>query len=284
MRTIEVIYSPICEATGAMIETLKQWLEGTDIQIHIFPFNNCPQRLKNKLKQDENCFIEVFYNGEIIDSVPLHQDKIYEACGIPSVAVPEIDEPTEPSPSITSEQLLKALEDGEIQFHPINQSNYTEEMTMCLCNYPFGNPPKQFHHKCMAIKTQVFSEIWSLEDIAGIYATYKGNVIGLLEVMPREILRKYGYMTGTTGNDSTYLSIGCYEIGYGIPRIDMLDLLMQKLELLFPLFHRKHLEGVGIYDWLDGFNPYWVYEKYGFEKTEKLSENTFVMSKSIHLQ
>lgn len=281
MRTIEVIYSPICEATGAMIENLKQWLDGTGIQINIFPFNNCPQILKDKLKQDENCFIEVFYNGEKIDSVPLHQDKIYEACGIQSIALPEIDEPIEPSSSITTEQLSKALEEGEIQFHPINQSNYTEEMTMCLCNYPFGNPPKQFHQKCMTIKAQVFSEVWAFEDIAGIYATYRGNVIGLLEVMPREILRKYGYMTGRTGNDSTYLSIGCYEIGYGIPRIDMLDLLMQKLEELFPLFHRKHLEGVGIYGWTDGFNPYWIYEKYGFQKTEKLSENTIVMSKSI---
>ena len=54
-----------------------------------------------------------------------------------------------------------------------------------------------------------------------------------------EILRKYGYMTGTTGDDSTYLSIGCYEVGYGIPRIDMINLLMQQLTEVFPLFSRK---------------------------------------------
>lgn len=155
---------------------------------------------------------------------------------------------------------------------------------MCLCNYPFGNLPKQFHESCMAIKAQVFSEVWSQEAVAGIYAKYRGTVIGLLEVMPREILRKYGYMTGTLGNDSSWLSIGCFEIGYGIPRVPMIDLLMQELETVYPAFHRRQLEGVGIYGWMDGFNPHWVYEKYGFEKVENLSENTVVMAKTMDLQ
>lgn len=72
-------------------------------------------------------------------------------------------------------------------------------MTMCLCNYPFGNPPKEFHESCRAIKTQVFLEVWGHEEIAGVFCTRKETVIGLLEVMPRELVKKYGYMTGTTG-------------------------------------------------------------------------------------
>lgn len=283
MQTIEVVYSPICEATGAMIGELKQWLDGTDIQINIYPFPLCPERLKNKFKKWENCFIDIFYNGERIDSVPLHQDKIYKALHIQKKLGQERNVYAPFSSIMTSEQLVKAFESGEIQFYPINQSNYIEEMMMCLCNYPLGNPPKQFHRNCMEIKTQVFSEVWAMEEIAGIYAKYGGNVIGLLEVMPREILRKYGYMTGTIGNDRAYLSVGCYEIGCGIPRVDMIDLLMRKLEAVFPMFRRKQLEGIGIYGWMDGFNPYWVYQKYGFEKTENLSENTVVMSKSIGL-
>lgn len=83
MQTLEVVYSPICEATGAMIGKLKQWLAGTDISITIYPYHLCPQRLREKLKRDENCFIDVFYQGERIDSVPLHQDRIYAALGIP---------------------------------------------------------------------------------------------------------------------------------------------------------------------------------------------------------
>ena len=281
MQIIEVIYSPLCEATGAMIGKLRQWLEGTDVQIRLFSFDHCPQRLKSKFKKGENCFIDIFYCENRIDSVPLHCDRIYESLGIQSSVKQKIDKEVMTFPAITSLQLNNAFRSGEISFHPINQENYMEEMTMCLCNYPFGNPPEQFHKECMAIKSQVFSEIWSKEKTAGVYAKYKDSVIGLLEVMPREILRKYGYMTGTTGDDSTYLSIGCYEVGYGIPRIDMIDLLMQQLTEVFPLFIRKRIEGIGIYDWADGFNPYWVYEKYGFKEIEKLAENTVVMSKTI---
>ncbi len=99
--------------------------------------------------------------------------------------------------------------------------------------------------------------------------------------MPREILKKHGYMTGTMGDDSEYLSVGCYEVGYGMPRVEMINLLMGKLEGVFSLFRRRRLEGVGIYGWEDGFNPYWVYEKYGFEKAESLEENTVVFSRRM---
>ena len=95
------------------------------------------------------------------------------------------------------------------------------------------------------------------------------RVIGLLEVMPREILQKYGYMTGTAGNSDSYLTIGCYEVGYGVPRVEMLDALMENLEKVYPLFHRKYLEGIGIY------------EKHGYSRTEKLADNIIVMSKKL---
>ena len=55
MQIIEVVYSPLCEATGAMIGKLRQWLEGTDVQIRLFSFDHCPQRLKSKFKKGENC-------------------------------------------------------------------------------------------------------------------------------------------------------------------------------------------------------------------------------------
>lgn len=281
MQTIEVVYSPLCEATGAMIGKLRQWLDGTDVRIKIYPFDRCPQRLKSKFQKSENCFIDIFYCENRIDAVPLHRDRIYAVLGIRRAITQEDDESTMPVPAMTSRQLMNAFHAEQISFYPIRPDNYTDEMSMCPCNYPFGNPPRQFHQECMTIKAQVFSEVWALEDIAGIYAKYNGNVIGLLEVMPREILKKYGYMTGTTGKDSAYLSIGCYEIGYGIPRVEMIDLLMQQLIAVFPLFHRRQMEGIGIYEWNDGFNPYWVYEKYGFEKSERLSENTVVMSKMI---
>lgn len=280
-RCIEVVYSPVCEATGAMIGRLKRYLMETDTKIQLFSFENCPERLKSKYKSGENCFIDVFYNGDRIDTVPLHQEKIYKALGITLPIEQKLLDEEPYRTKLTRAELKAAVSSGEVTFLPITCNSFLDEMSMCLNNYPFGNPEKEFHNTCIQIKKRVFEEVWSMEEVAGIYAKYKENVIGLLEVMPREILKKYGYMTGTSGDDCEYMSVGCYEVGYGIPRVDMIGLLMEQLQFVFSLFHRRYIEGVGICDWNDGFNPYWVYEKFGFQQVEKLSDNVIVMRKRL---
>ncbi|MFQ7539246.1 MAG: hypothetical protein ACLRL6_18820 [Clostridium sp.] len=46
MRQIDVVYSPMCEATAAMVEKLRIWLEGIDIQIHLIPYHQLPSDKK----------------------------------------------------------------------------------------------------------------------------------------------------------------------------------------------------------------------------------------------
>ena len=279
MRQIDVVYSPMCEATAAMVEKLRIWLEGIDIQINLIPYHQLPSDKKN-LRKCENCFIDVYDRGRKIDTVPLHKQQLYAALQIERNA--EDEEPVFSKwNGLTEEQFKNCLHKDEISFIPITKHNYLREMSMCLTNYPFGNPSEQYHQSCISLKSKVFSEIWQKEDIAGIFAVLNDRVIGLLEVIPREILQKYGYMTGTAGNSDSYLTIGCYEVGYGVPRVEMLDALMENLEKVYPLFHRKYLEGIGIYEWRDGFNPYWVYEKHGYSRTEKLADNIIVMSKKL---
>ena len=127
----------------------------------------------------------------------------------------------------------------------------------------------------------MFNHVWAYEDCAGVYAKYEGKVIGLMEVFPREILRKYGFMTGSTGNDSEYLTVGCYEVGFGMPRLEIIDELMRHLEMSYRLFKRSRVEGIGVYEWPGGFTPYWVYDKYGFKKQKTITENKVVMVKNI---
>lgn len=277
MKKIEVVYSPLCEATGAFIGKLKEWLKDTAVEIEVIPFHEYEKRGHGALK--ENCFVDVYYNGKIIDSVPLHQEVIYKELGIQQSVCTENEFIFESA--MSEDDFYKAVLDGEIQFYPIDCHSYQEEMMMCLCNYPYGNPPKKFHDSCIRIKEQVYSEVWKKEEIAGIYAKYKEKVVGLLEIMPREIIRKYGYMTGTKGNDEDYLTVGCYEVGSGMPRVAMIDVLQKQLIKFYPCFRRKLIEGVGIYGWNDGFNPYWVYEKYGYRKVDELAENTIVLEKEI---
>lgn len=280
MKKIEVIYSPLCEACGAFIGQLREWLQGTDTEIVAVPFQELPVGKRCAFPLNENCFLDVFYEGQKIDSVPLHREKIYTALGFTQSSVLEARAVDFQQPMDT-DVFYQHLHKGDIRFSPITKANFLTEMTMCLQNYPFGNPPVQFHQDCIRIKSCIFSEVLEQEGIAGVYAEYDGKVAGLLEVFPREIVKKYGYMTGFSENDTEVLSVGCYEVGAGMPRVEMIDALMAQLEKLYPRFHRKKLEGVGIYGWRDGFNPYWVYEKYGFVKSETLSENTVVMRKNI---
>ena len=81
MRQIDVVYSPMCEATAAMVEKLRIWLEGIDIQINLIPYHQLPSDKKN-LRKCENCFIDVYDRGRKIDTVPLHKQQLYAALQI----------------------------------------------------------------------------------------------------------------------------------------------------------------------------------------------------------
>lgn len=290
MKAIDVVYSPICEANGAFLGQLEEWLEDADVKINYISYDSLTSKelewykaqggMCEKGKLVSSVFIDVFYDGKLIDTVPLKKEKIEEALNI------HIKEHEEESMSKIAQALLVnqfriAILKNEIEWIPITIENYQDEMTMCLKNYPYGNPPKRFHKKCIEIKKKVFLQVLEKENIGGIYAKYEGKVIGLLEVFPREIIRKYGFITGSKGNDDDYLTVGCYEVGFGIPRKEMIDELMFQLEKHYSKFKRIYLEGIGVFEWNEGFMPYWVYDKYGFHKAESIKENTVVMEKEI---
>lgn len=282
MKKILVIYSPLCEANGAFIGLIHEWLKDKNIEIELCPYDIATKKHKELLVSNENCFINVFYEGKRIDFVPLHRERLLLALGIETndfKVNEQLEEPTEEQ--FSEDEIRNQILRGNIKFIPITKKNYHEEMSMCLINYPRGNPPERYHKNCFEIKQAIFSEVFNVENIAGIYAIMNEKVIGLLEVFPREIVKKYGYMTGIEGDDIDTLTVACYEIGYGIPRILMIDELMHHLMLVKECFNRKVLEGIGIFKWNDGFNPYWVFEKYGFILTEKKSERVVVMTRTI---
>lgn len=289
MIKIEVVYSPICEASASFMGILQEWLEGKNVEI-ISSIFDCSSEYQKKLYESnglavngrmlETCFIDVFYKDRLIDSVPLSKRRIFLALGITDDNYIE-DRFTIVPDNLSVDEFRKLVRNEEISWIPITKDTFMEEMDMCLHNYPLGNPPERFHSQCIKLKKHVFDQVWKEEVYAGIYAKYKDIVIGIIEVFPREIMKKYGFLTGSTGNDRDYLTVGCYEVGFGIPRKEMIDELMLHLELNQTCFSRKWLEGIGVYEWPDGFTPYWVFDKYGFKKKEIISEYKVVMEKSL---
>lgn len=289
MKELYAVYSPVCEANGAFLGQLQEWFDGTGVRINPVPFNKIDPEIKKwyvaeGLARDNGrfvstVFIDVFYEGKLIDSVPLSKEKIEKAMRI-RLAGP-CNEYLNSGPGISAE-IFKALAcENKIEWKTVNSSNYPEEMQMCLTNYPHGDPPERFRTHCINIKKQVFEEVFRKEDIAGLYGTYQNKVIGFIEVFPREILRFHGFLTGSAGPDEAHLTVGCLEIGKGIPRKEMIDELFFQLEPRLYLFKRNLIEGIGVYEWNEGFTPYWVYDKYGYKKSEHITENKVVMSKTI---
>lgn len=287
MKTIEAIYSPVCEASIAFIGRLRKWMENTGVNVLSAPYDAASIAqaelyhasgllVHNRLM--DSCFVDVFFEGKRIDSVPLNKSRIFRALGMTCDDMTDEEAPIEEA--VTTQQAREAIFGNAISWIPITKETVQEELTMCLSNYPFGNPPARFHKQCIETKLKVFDEVWPRETCAGVYAKLDNKVIGLLEVMPREILKKYGFLTGSAGCDGAYLTVGCYEVGYGMPRKEIIDELMRHLEMIHGMFTRKMLEGIGVFEWPEGFTPYWVYDKYGFTRQANISENKVVMEKN----
>lgn len=293
MKKVELIYSPVCEASMAFAGLLEEWLRNKGVETVKSVFDaDCGYQKElyenNGLAANgrmlENCFADVFCGGKLIDSVPLNRNKIYSALGIAGDDVSEAasDESYSSTKNgLSAERLNESVLNGKIIWVPITKETFAEEMTMCLKNYPFGNPPERFHERCAGLKKRVFDEVWEKEACAGVYAKLNDKVIGLIEVFPREILKRHGFLTGTTGSDNEVLTVGCFEVGFGVPRKEMIDFLMLRLETVYCMFSRKKLEGIGVYEWPEGFAPYWVYDKYGFGKKEAITGRKVVMEKTI---
>jgi len=291
MKSVTVVYSPLCVHNGAFLGQLKEWLNGKDIEIHAVPFNRITTREMEWYRSAElldkndlfkkSVFFDVFFEGKLIDTVPLKKKKIEKELEV-QIQEKERAESDKSAKEISISEFRDLLFSDQIEWVQIDRTTFHDEMKLCIENYPYGNPPERFHQYCIKMKEKVFAEVFTKEDIAGIFARWQGEVIGLLEVFPREIIRQNGYLAGSQGKDKDYLTVGCFEVGFGVPRKEMIDELMFHLEASYPQFHRHLLEGVGMFEWNIGFTPYWVYDKYGFHRTETIIEAIVVMEKMIH--
>jgi hypothetical protein len=290
LKEVHVVYSPVCEANGAFIGLLEEWLGPAGVRINLIPAHAISARelawyreagmVGDDGKLRSSVFIDVFCEGLLIDTVPLKRENMERFFGI-TIKESHEAKGCDGAETISPADFKNLLCHGEVKWIPITADSFAEEMTMCLQNYPHGNPPSRYHGRCKQLKEAVYREVFQIEDIAGVYGRWKEKVIGLLEVFPRNILQRHGFLTGNKGIDTEYLTVGCYEVGYGMPRIHVIDELMFQLEMLYPAFRRPYLEGVGVLEWQEGFTPYWVYDKYGFKQSQSITEKQVLMEKGV---
>jgi len=286
---VTAIYSPACQANGMFLAKLEEWLAGTRFDLETIRFDHMSPRerawyswlgyLEPGGSFNRTVFIDVFHRGRLVDSVPLKKKNLENALG--TVLSGEEVCGVEPESHLSARKFLELLSDGEVQAVPIRPDTLRREQSMCLEHHPFGSLPQKYHSACLAMKEPVFEQTFEQEGSAGVFLDSGNGVVGLLEVHPREVLRRNGFVVGRHGRDEDYLTVGCFEVAGGMPRVEVLDRLMMALLEQADTFSRPMLEGIGKLGWSGGFNPYWVYEKYGFCRQGELRRGWVVMEKTI---
>ncbi len=288
-RRVVAVYSPMCAYNAAFAGAVRRWALQAQVELQLVPYHSITEPIRRWYRDagvlDERglrrtVFIDVFVDGKLVsDSAPPDRDAIAKELGTSLSAEPA--DSTEP-PKTTSVNLHADVESGKIRPVAITADTYLREMELCVDYHPGGRVAEEFRADCLELKEPVFLKTFAKQEVAGLFLERDDEILGLVEVHPREVLREYGFATGRTGEDREHLTVGCYEVAGGMPRLDILDVLMSSVLDMTEFLDRPFLEGVGRIEWPEGFNPYWVYDRYGFRRTEELRPGWYVMTKQIH--
>ena len=91
MKSVVVIYSPLCEQNGTFLSQLEEWLKSTGFNLCEVPFDEITEREKEWYEScgllrngrfKRSVFIDVFFEGKLIDSVPLKRENMEKELGI----------------------------------------------------------------------------------------------------------------------------------------------------------------------------------------------------------
>ncbi len=287
-KAITAVYSPVCTCNAAFLGTVREWARQADAEFEAVPYQDIDESIRRRYAEAEvldeaglirTVFIDLFIDGKLVSSsVPPVREAVARELGVPlSGEAGDPVPPPEPPPS----DLYADIALGRIRPVAITADSFRKEMELCVDHHPYGRVQRKYRASCLELKQAVFLKTLAQQEVAGLFLEQDDRVLGLLEVHPREVLRDHGFVTGRKGDDNQYFTVGCYEVAWGLPRVELLDVLMSSLLDMLDLFDRPYLEGVGKLEWPGGFRPYWVYDKYGFERAEELRPGWYVMTRRL---
>lgn len=119
-----VIYSPLCEQNGAFLGQLEEWLEGKDIEMIAIPFDGISAQEKGWYQAaglvdshgrfKRSVFIDVFFEGGLINSVPLKREKIEKALNV-QIEEKEDETPQEAGEELSIAEFRALIFSGEVE-------------------------------------------------------------------------------------------------------------------------------------------------------------------------
>lgn len=160
-------------------------------------------------------------------------------------------------------------------------------LDLCLRRHPSGMAPRPSAAQAGAGRKRRWLESLDLPGgFFGVGVWHGERLAGLLEVYPRPVAARAGFVCGLWGSDEEVLTVACLEVAAGESRHPVMELLLEAL--LGELAARareagfRHVEAYGRYEDLAGSNPYWLFDKYGFRRREERDPGTgVILSRAI---
>ncbi|RJQ09679.1 MAG: GNAT family N-acetyltransferase [Bacillota bacterium] len=171
-----------------------------------------------------------------------------------------------------------------LEAEPLIVSSPEDALAMCLGNHPSGSRPRpSAATRGAAAKTRWLASLDLPGGLYGVGARKGGEVVGLIEVYPRLVAAGAGYVTGTWGDPQRTLTITCIEVASGMARHPAMEFLLESLlgQLSRHRGAYQAVEAVGRYGNMAGFNPYWLFDKYGFIRREERRPGLVILSRDI---
>lgn len=306
---VEVVYSPQCPWAASWLRDLEEIVSAGEVDFRAYNLweepgkawpllNAASGRLATPGRRalTKNVFFRVFVDGEpagegvplppaelahVLDAA-LGRDATVAAAGAGAVAGTLT--PGAPAPGVTASgaryteapprvgdfpRVLAGLE-----VVPLTVAGCASEFGMCLERHPSGLKVARRAAEEGAAQKRRWLEGLDLPDgFYGVAARRGDRVVGLLEVYPRPVAARAGFVTGTWGDgeDDRILTVACLEVAQGESRQPIMEFLLEGLldELDARPRGFEHLEAFGKYGNMAGLNPYWLYDKYGFTRREE---------------
>jgi len=152
---------------------------------------------------------------------------------------------------------------------PLDENSMDLEIDLCLRCHPSGVVVNgEAAEEGRDAKRLFLQGVLERVNPAGFVAEDSGAPVALLELMPRDVARLSGYVTGDEGEDGRTLTVACLEVAHGYERKPTIRMMVGHLVGNLGLFRPYRRIEVGGFPGDVDFNPAWVYEEAGFTVDE----------------
>jgi len=293
---VEVLYSPACPQNARFLSAVRDWLRpylcSGQIDLAELRTDGSDPRVLQLLgiqslaQLRSNVFIAVYVDGRRVSSVPLHPDEVIAGVRV-ALGLPPHDTPTAPWAWWgAASHPERKCDPASLSWVPVTQETAAKSLELCLCHHPSGGRTPDEHHTAgRELKWQLWDRVFEIVPVAGVIGLDGESPAGLIEIYPRHIARSAGFVTGDPAQDDPQqcagetLTITCIEVAGGYPRTAVIDQAMTRLLDLLQggIGHYHWVEGMGVYGWPGGTNPYWVFDKHGFDRVREISPGRSVL-------